>query len=307
MDNTKDLKDIQNEVLKKSKIIDTVIFIIWAIIMFLLYKKGVNLQAFFFVTVFMMVIRMFIKYIFLNKQITEFNNGFKNKYVLSSLNKIFTDLKYFPDRGLDYSVIANTRMMDMGDRYSSNDYFEGKYKNVNVKQADVHIEEEQQTTDSDGHTTTTWVTIFEGKWMIFDFNKTFTANVQVSQKGFGNSRVNNWGEKNKYKKVEMEDTEFNKMFKIYAQNEHDAFYILTPSLMEKIKNLARTVSGKLLLCFINNELHIGLYNYKDSFEHSVYKKIDEEKINDDISKDIKIITNFVDELDLDNSLFRREV
>lgn len=304
---TKDLKDIQNEVLKKSKIIDTVIFIIWVIIMFLLYKKGINLQVFFFITVFIMAIRMFIKYIFLNKQITEFNNGFKNKYVLSSLNKIFTDLKYFPDKGLDYGVIANTRMMDMGDRYSSNDYFEGKYKNVNVKQADVHIEEEQQTTDSDGHTTTTWVTIFEGKWMIFDFNKTFTANVQVSQKGFGNSRVNNWGEKNKYKKVEMEDAEFNKMFRIYAQNEHDAFYILTPSLMEKIKNLARTVSGKLLLCFINNELHIGLYNYKDSFEHSVYKKIDEEKINDDISKEIKIITNFVDELDLDNSLFRREV
>ena len=304
---TKDLKDIQNEVLKKSKIIDTVIFIIWVIIMFLLYKKGINLQAFFFITVFIMAIRMFIKYIFLNKQITEFNNGFKNKYVLSSLNKIFTDLKYFPDKGLDYGVIANTRMMDMGDRYSSNDYFEGKYKNVNVKQADVHIEEEQQTTDSDGHTTTTWVTIFEGKWMIFDFNKTFTANVQVSQKGFGNSRVNNWGEKNKYKKVEMEDAEFNKMFRIYVQNEHDAFYILTPSLMEKIKNLARTVSGKLLLCFINNELHIGLYNYKDSFEHSVYKKIDEEKINDDISKEIKIITNFVDELDLDNSLFRREV
>ena len=304
---TKDLKDIQNEVLKKSKIIDTVIFIIWVIIMFLLYKKGINLQAFFFITVFIMAIRMFIKYIFLNKQITEFNNGFKNKYVLSSLNKIFTDLKYFPDKGLDYGVIANTRMMDMGDRYSSNDYFEGKYKNVNVKQADVHIEEEQQTTDSDGHTTTTWVTIFEGKWMIFDFNKTFTANVQVSQKGFGNFRVNNWGEKNRYKKVEMEDAEFNKMFRIYAQNEHDAFYILTPSLMEKIKNLARTVSGKLLLCFINNELHIGLYNYKDSFEHSVYKKIDEEKINDDISKEIKIITNFVDELDLDNSLFRREV
>lgn len=304
---TKDLKDIQNEVLKKSKIIDTVIFIIWVIIMFLLYKKGINLQAFFFITVFIMAIRMFIKYIFLNKQITEFNNGFKNKYVLSSLNKIFTDLKYFPDKGLDYGVIANTRMMDMGDRYSSNDYFEGKYKNVNVKQADVHIEEEQQTTDSDGHTTTTWVTIFEGKWMIFDFNKTFTANVQVSQKGFGNSRVNNWCEKNRYKKVEMEDAEFNKMFRIYAQNEHDAFYILTPSLMEKIKNLARTVSGKLLLCFINNELHIGLYNYKDSFEHSVYKKIDEEKINDDISKEIKIITNFVDELDLDNSLFRREV
>lgn len=302
-----DLVKIQNEVIKKSKIINIITLIIWVIVMIILYSIDVKLVSYFITSIIIIIVKSIIKSILLGKQINEFNNGFKNKYVLSSLNKIFTDLKYFPDKGLHYSVIANTRMMDMGDRYSSNDYFEGKYKNVNVRQADVHIEEEQETTDSEGNTTTTWVTIFKGKWMIFDFNKSFTANVQVSQKGFGNSRVNNWGEKNKYKKVEMEDVEFNKMFRIYAQNEHDAFYILTPSLMEKIKKLANSVDGKLLMCFIDNELHIGLYNYKDSFEYNVYKKIDEEKINDDISKDIKVITDFIDELNLDNSLFRREV
>lgn len=302
-----DLVKIQNEVIKKSKIINIITLIIWVIAMIILYSIDVKLVSYFTTTIIIIIVKSIIKSILLGKQINEFNNGFKNKYVLSSLNKIFTDLNYFPDKGLQYSVIANTRMMDMGDRYSSNDYFEGKYKNVNVRQADVHIEEEQETTDSEGNTTTTWVTIFKGKWMIFDFNKSFTANVQVSQKGFGNSRVNNWGEKNKYKKVEMEDVEFNKMFRIYAQNEHDAFYILTPSLMEKIKKLANSVGGKLLMCFIDNELHIGLYNYKDSFEYNVYKKIDEEKINNDISKDIKIITDFIDELNLDNSLFRREV
>lgn len=302
-----DLVKIQNEVIKKSKIINIITLIIWVIAMIILYSMDVKLVSYFITSIIIIIVKSIIKSILLGKQINEFNNGFKNKYVLSSLYKIFTDLNYFPDKGLHYSVIANTRMMDMGDRYSSNDYFEGKYKNVNVRQADVHIEEEQETTDSEGNTTTTWVTIFKGKWMIFDFNKSFTANVQVSQKGFGNSRVNNWGEKNKYKKVEMEDVEFNKMFRIYAQNEHDAFYILTPSLMEKIKKLANSVDGKLLMCFIDNELHIGLYNYKDSFEYNVYKKIDEEKINDDISKDIKVITDFIDELNLDNSLFRREV
>lgn len=302
-----DLVKIQNEVIKKSKIINIITLIIWVIAMIILYSMDVKLVSYFTTSIIIIIVKSIIKSILLGKQVNEFNNGFKNKYVLSSLNKIFTDLNYFPDKGLHYSVIANTRMMDMGDRYSSNDYFEGKYKNVNVRQADVHIEEEEETTDSEGNTTTTWVTIFKGKWMIFDFNKSFTANVQVSQKGFGNSRVNNWGEKNKYKKVEMEDVEFNKMFRIYAQNEHDAFYILTPSLMEKIKKLANSVDGKLLMCFIDNELHIGLYNYKDSFEYNVYKKIDEEKINNDISKDIKIITDFIDELNLDNSLFRREV
>ena len=36
-------------------------------------------------------------------------------------------------------------------------------------------------------------------------------------------------------------------------------------------------------------------------------EIDEEKVINEISQDIKLITNFVDELSLDNDLFRREV
>ncbi len=241
------------------------------------------------------------------KPTREFTLAFKKTFVEKSLNSVFTDLKYEPEKGLDYSVIRDTGMMDMGDRYSSNDFISGKYKNVNVIQADVHIEEEHQSTDSDGHTTTTWVTIFRGRWMIFDFNKQFKANIQVCQKGFGNARISNWGAKTKYKKVMMEDQAFNNNFRTYAQDEHTAFYILTPSLMEKIKKLTSNISGRLLFCFIDNKLHIGLQNNKDSFEHGIFKKIDEEQVTNEISKDIKLITDFVDELSLDNTLFRREV
>lgn len=237
----------------------------------------------------------------------EFIRAFKNTFVLKSLQSVFTDLVYEPEKGLDESVIRNTQMMNMGDRYSSNDFVSGKYKNINVVQADVHIEEEHESTDSNGHTTRTWVTIFRGKWMIFDFNKTFKANIQVSQKNFGNSRIKNWGQKIKYKKVMMEDQAFNNGFKTFAQDEHDAFYILTPALMERIKKLSSSIQGKLLFCFIDNKLHIGLQNGKDSFEHSIFSEINEEKVTKEIAQDIKIITNFVDELNLDNTLFRREV
>lgn len=237
----------------------------------------------------------------------EFIRAFKNTFVLKSLQSVFTDLVYEPEKGLDESVIRNTQMMNMGDRYSSNDFVSGKYKNINVVQADVHIEEEHESTDSNGHTTRTWVTIFRGKWMIFDFNKTFKANIQVSQKNFGNSRIKNWGQKVKYKKVMMEDQAFNNGFKTFAQDEHDAFYILTPSLMERIKKLSSSIQGKLLFCFIDNKLHIGLQNGKDSFEHSIFSEINEEQVTNEISKDIKLITDFVDELSLDNTLFRREV
>ena len=256
---------------------------------------------------FILIIGIIITSIINKKPTRNFIMAFKETFVKKSLETVFTDLVYEPEKGLDSSVISNTRMMNMGDRYTSNDFISGRYKDIRIVQADVHIEEKHQTTDSDGHTTTTWVTIFRGRWMVFDFNKLFKANIQVSQKGFGNSRISNWGAQVKYKKVMMEDQAFNNSFRTYAQDEHEAFYILTPSLMEKIKNLTNNISGKLLFCFVDNKLHIGLQNGKDSFEHSIYKQIDEEKVTNEISQDIKLITNFVDELSLDNTLFRREV
>ena len=253
------------------------------------------------------IISIIISNVISAKPTKKFISAFKELFVLRSLKSVFSDLVYKPEIGLDESIIRNTQMMNMGDRYNSNDYISGKYKNINIVQADVHIEEERQSTDSDGNTTTTWVTIFRGRWMIFDFNKIFKSNVQVCQKKFGNSRINNWGSKTKYKKVMMEDQEFNKKFRVYAQNEHDAFYILTPSLMDKIKNLSSGINGELLFCFIDNKLHIGLQNNKDSFEHSIFTKINEEKVINEISMDIKLITDFIDKLNLDNDLFRREV
>ncbi len=83
--------------------------------------------------------------------------------------------------------------------------------------------------------------------------------------------------------------------------------ILTPHTMESIKNLKKNIDGTILLCFIDNKLHVGLQNGKDSFEASIWKKINEEEINQKLDIEIKEITNFIDELKLDNDLFRKEV
>ena len=257
----------------------------------------------FIIPFFIFVAGMIITSIVSAKPIQEFNDAFKNMFVLKSLEKIFTDLKYEPSNGIEERVLEGTDMINTGDRFSSNDYVSGKYKNINVICSAVEIEEKHETTDDEGNKKTTWETIFKGKWMIFDFNKSFKANLQICQKGFGDEILNN----GLYNNIKMEDQEFNNMFWINAQNDHEAFYILTPSFMEKIKKLSNTIDGTLLLCFVNNKLHVGLHNYDDSFEPDLYKEIDEEKITSEISKDIKQITDFVDELDLDNNLFRREV
>lgn len=235
-------------------------------------------------------------------------DNFKNYFVKRTLEKIFTDLHYYPNKGIPESVIAGTGMMYTGDRYTTNDFISGKYKNINFMQSDVHIEEEHESTDSDGHTTTYYVTIFQGRWMIFDFNKTFKANVEVCEKGFSGNQANTLFGKSKYQKVKMESEEFNKEFRVYAQDPHDAFYIITPSLMEKIKRLEAANKGKLFLGFCDNQLHVGIHDGSDSFEPgSCFSKINEEEVMNRMSTDVSKITMFVDELELDNDLFRKEV
>lgn len=285
-------KDARNKVL-----FGILITLVVAVILFITFPVG---------GVFALVIGGIITFFISKKAIRKFTLGFKDAYVLKSLEGIFDDLDYKPELGISRETIASTEMMHMGDTYSSNDYIHAKYKDVDFVQADVHIQEERQTRDSNGNTTTHYVTLFKGRWMIFDFNKEFRANIQVRQKGFGNAKVNNWFKKKeeKYKKVQLEDVEFNKDYKVFAQSQHEAFYVLTPSLMNRIKTLNSGLKGKVLLCFVNNKLHVGLQNNKDSFEHSIFKKINEQQVIELISSDIKVITSFVDELNLDNDLFK---
>lgn len=243
--------------------------------------------------------------IFTAKPEKDYSKKYKNYFVAKSLEQKLTDLSYNPEQGIGYDVIANTNMMRMGDTYSSNDLISGKYKDTAFMQSDVHIEEEHESTDSDGNTTTYYVTIFKGRWMVFEFNKNFKANLQVCQKGFGNNIKGGIFSKSKLQKIELESAEFNKRFNVYAEQPHEAFYILTPKTMEKIINLDNRNNGKILLCFVNNCLHVGIYDNKDAFEHpSVFKKIDLEKEKQAISNDIEKITMFIDELELDNDLFK---
>ena len=254
--------------------------------------------------IFVFVIGLILTIIINIKPKKEFNMAYKDMFVLNSLKSVFTDLVYEPDEGLDESVIRSTNMMDMGDRYSSNDFISGKYKNINFSQADVHIEERRTTTDSNGNQTTSTVTLFRGRWLIFDFNKSFKANIQVREKKFHNAKISNFFSEKKYEKISLEDQAFNNEFVVYAQDSHEAFYILTPALMSKIKNLSNSISGTLLFCFVDSKLHIGLNNNKDSFERGVFSKINEEEETKNISNDIKVITDFVDQLNLDNDLFK---
>ena len=308
--NVEELKQLQSQIIKKNKICNIVGLLLFqialAIYLSIAIPKKTDIYLMIIISfielIFCLIIVMYIKSKANDKDIEKFYKEFKNVFVLKSLNNIFTDIKYYPEKGFSKNFIKNIGMLYTGDSYNSNDYISGKYKDIAFEQSDIHIEEKYIEEDADGEKEEVWKTIFLGRLMIFDFNKPFKTNIQVASYRFEAESLP-WSKK--FSRVEMEDTEFNNTFNVYAESEHEAFYVLTPHFMEKLKTITKKINCGIMFCFVDNKLHIAVDNEKDSFEYNVFEPIDEIKIEKEITNDIKLITDFIDELNLDNELFKK--
>ena len=52
------------------------------------------------------------------------------------------------------------------------------------------------------------------------------------------------------------------------------------------------------------KLHIGLYNNKDTFEASIFSKVNEEHEKEKVIAEVNNILDFINILNLDNTLFK---
>lgn len=240
------------------------------------------------------IIGSFISFIYTslktNKDYIAYKNAYKNYFITSTFEKVFTSLSYSHEMQMPYYTIAKTGMMRMGDRYSSNDYVRAKYKDIPFEQADVHIEEEHRDSDGDR----TYSTVFRGRYITFELNKKFDKKVLVASKNFNAENFDRT-----FKIVRLESSEFNHRFSVYAQDNFEAFYLLDPAVMERIMKLDELHNGKIMVCFSDRKMHVAINDHTDSFEPApAGKPIDEQAEFNKVINDIKVVTNIVDELKL---------
>lgn len=226
---------------------------------------------------------------------------FKSLLVEGPFRKVFDEVSYHSDFGFSQEQIKETAMMLLGNRFYSNDLLRGSYKGVRFERADVDIKNRVSTGKS-SHT----VTYFNGRWLIFDFNKDFHFDLQIIGKGFQYYRHNNSifvKEENRRHKIELEDIYFNENFDVYAQDDHEAFYILTPQFMAVLKHMYEHIDGDIMLGFVDNRLHVAINTKKDALEPPIFQSVYSSETNQDIQHEIEAITNIIDSLNLDRNLY----
>lgn len=232
------------------------------------------------------------------KELSEYNLIVKEIVILKMFEKEFDKVNYQPLKGFDKQYINDTNLIGSGNNYSSDDLLSGSYKGIGFIQADVFLE---QVTQHEKHTSR--VTIFKGRWIVCDFIKEFSGFHQIRSQEFlwTNKKPSRFFGRSS-KLIKFEDLDFNKEFSTYSDNEQEAFYLISPNYMHKIRALKAYVDAPLILGFVDNKLHIAINDNSDAFEVKG-RKINREFI-ESVKKEIDVIKVVLDNLELDTDIFR---
>ena len=185
-------------------------------------------------------------------------------------------------------------------KVDGSDYIKAVYKGLNIELSDIELINETEDTDADGNTQKSSTTHFKGQWLICDFGKELSGEVCLS------ANDKKLRKQHKNDSVKMENETFNNRFLVTAKNAQEAYYILTPHMMEYILTMADKSGGEVYMSFHRNgKLHIAVKTGRDFFELGK-SKVNVEGLRQKFLGELRWFTDMIDTLRVEDTLYKKE-
>lgn len=234
----------------------------------------------------------------------EIKKIYKETFLNGVFEEFFENVDYQWDKGFDKETIKQADLFTPKEGYHTEDYLSATYKGVSFRHADVSWETHSSDT----------VTHFNYRLLCFDFPFKQVSSVKIipkfdqaletSPKVF----IDGAG----LEPLKLENIAFNKIFLVGAQNPEEAFYILTPQMMEYILTLWNKYGGypeenwtslerdtyqRIVFHFKKDKLYVGISG-ADSFDPGSFKRMDYPTEKARIRKDIQVIIDIIEMLNM---------
>lgn len=224
------------------------------------------------------------------------NKYYEDNYLDRIVNILLSDVThaYFKNEYIREDVFNDSKFGGYYNRYKGSDLLminipnDNSDSNNNLVLCDLVVEADTSSDDEPKNINTVYKGIFGYVDFPCEFKCDLFLNVYSLFSGL--------------QKIELEDMEFNKTFKIYSTDQIEARCILTPDMMEKLLNLSKK-AGKIKVTIIKDKLYIGFENL-NLFEMKGVKNGDVSSMFRGCYDTINVIMDVVEEIKNNNKIFK---
>ena len=185
-------------------------------------------------------------------------------------------------------------------RVEGSDHIKAVYHGLNIELGDISLIDESEFTDNEtGQTEKQSLLYFRGQWLTCDFGKELAGEVYISERAKRKRR----GMKSD---VSMDNEQFDTRFCVRANNPQEAFYILTPHMMEYITAMADKSGGLVYMSFLRSgKMHVAVQTGRDFFELGK-TNTDAETLRQKFLGELRWFTDIVDTLRVEDTIYKKE-
>jgi len=228
----------------------------------------------------------------------EYLSNYKHRVLAVVCRQHFPGIGYEPHGGMPWALLDNSGLFPyVSDVYSSEDRFVGRWGATDVCFAEAtaqRIEKRGWGKDKE----TEYVTYFRGVIFSADFHKHFHCTARLLPKGADAPRLP------AQEPVALEDPRFMAVFDVWATDQVDIRYILSPGMMERLSTLGSRFPG-LRARFCQGNLLLLLPGSRDRFEPSVLKRAHNRDQIESFIADVRACLSVVDALNLNTRIWSK--
>jgi hypothetical protein len=226
-----------------------------------------------------------------------YRSRFKHEVAGEVFKIVCPTAAYSPMQGVPQDIFDEPGIFNTRGGYGSDDRVRGKIGITPFEAADV------TRSYSTGGKNSRTVIVFRGLFFHFDFNKRLTGTTIVQPASGSASSV---GSRAGLTEVHLENPTFAEAFTVYASDEVEARYILTPAMMEQILSLSRRTEKPIFLGFKSSRAYLGINYERPLFEPGIAATTSVEAIHETAAQ-FALGEGIVHELDLNTRIWTKDV
>ncbi|RKY37013.1 MAG: Galanin [Candidatus Omnitrophota bacterium] len=270
--------------------------ILIALVLMLLFRNAVVFIAIF------SVVGLGIAY---NYLIRDYVFNFKREIIKKIIKSIDAGLTYQQSMHISEQLFRESKIFSRRpDRFKGDDFVSGLLGKTKIEFSEIYAQ--YVTRDSKGRTT--YHTIFKGLFIAADFNKEFKSTTVVlpdtAEKLFGNfgTMLQSWN-KTRGQLIKLEDPEFEKLFAVYGNDQIEARYVLSTSLMKRVVDFKNKTGKKIYLSFVRSKIFVAISYHKDLFEPKVFSTVLSFTPIKEYFENLRLAVDIVEDLNLNTRIW----